>query len=565
MSTNAIDRIARTRNPSVVQEVDSITDLPPLVLAPDGVMRTPIDIGVQYVVQSTFVWPPILWPAEPGIGFRFTEILGDSQNVAMLVAGNPGAHIWGRGTGNIRLNNVVIFDVSNGGLGFGATLFDLVGQSTDIDPIQRQNALFIKDTGLVAFAKFGRVVDISVAVLSSGWVARKGLVVRSVNGNIRQISDPFSHVSVGVPMETPMLSYQGPQTISQFSGGSLALGPGDSSFAIDSAAGGIYEIALCPFGGSPAFGNFFRPDISESITKFDPADVAFASVTDSSVNPSVDSTIRFSGIQKFVVGQVVRAKGNTGTTYDGLHAIVRVSLDEMGFDINVAFGATDTGAIQFTRVTAVGHGLADGETNTITGTTNYNDTTNMFEVDDDNFDIPTAFVGDDATGTVSSQSKNETSIGVTTTVCGLQPDSKSIGSLHATDNTLTTTISTRDVWVDLDLDTAVVSSSIQRWEMADAAIGELRYLGRKEFDGYATAAITAMSFAAIQQFQFRVLVDDAPTADAEVFGIELKANTESICLFTPVKLNTNGRVRIQARNRDGTSDLDIQQFSMRIQ
>ena len=59
MSTNAIDVIAQTRNPAVFKEVRNVSSgsggLPDLVLAPDGVMRVPLELGVKYVAHAAFV------------------------------------------------------------------------------------------------------------------------------------------------------------------------------------------------------------------------------------------------------------------------------------------------------------------------------------------------------------------------------------------------------------------------------------------------------------------------------------------------------------------------------
>ena len=352
--TNADNRQARLRDPAVLVDVFSAADLPDPIMAPDGVMRVPLGLGVKYVIHQAFVWPRLLAPPTPSPVPVLTEIFGVSQNVLMLVAGDTTAHIWGRGIGNFRLNNVVAVDVSNGGLGFGSTLFDLTGIPPNIDPSKTANALFIVDFAVFAFGDVGRVVDMGVNIARSGWAATHGIVIRSLTFNsLGQIASNFPHLSLGVPMETPMLTYQGPQGRGALTLGTLALGPGDSSFNIDIAGTGDFVINNSPGAEVPGVsGNFFRPDISKPITVFDPADIAFASVQNSTIAPGVDSTIRFSTTQnKFVRGQVVRLKGDTGVTYDGLHTIVRVSPDQMGFDVAVVFGNTDTGNVQFTRTT----------------------------------------------------------------------------------------------------------------------------------------------------------------------------------------------------------------------
>ena len=471
IGTNSTNIVPQTRNPAKFKEVRSVGGgsggLPDLILAPDGVMRVPLELGVKYVAHETFLWPPILWPKTPDTTLAFTEITSASQDVAMLVAGTPGVpHIWGRDVGNIRINNLVILDVT-GGPGFALELLDIVGQSVDLDPIQRQNALFIESSGLGAFKSLGRVVDMGVALLGAGWFAERGMVVRSVNGNVRQVAPSFSMFSVGVPMKAPMLCYQGAQTSSLVSGASIALGPGDSSFCIDSAATGEYSFVQSPPG--PA-GDFFRPDISKPITAFANVDIAFTGVSDSTVNPGVDTTISFSTTQKFVVGDTLLVEGASVATYDGLRTVLRVADDQKSVDINVAIGAATAGDIKITRVTAVGHGLVEGETQTRTGTTSYNQTDKiLFRVDDDNYDISVAFVADDATGTVSSASKNEESPGVLTLACGSQPDSQHVsGPLTAVADNLMAFDATTG---RLSKDSGLAGSQVPTQAENDALVG----------------------------------------------------------------------------------------------
>ncbi len=56
---------------------------------------------------------------------------------------------------------------------------------------------------------------------------------------------------------------------------------------------------------------------------------------------------------------------------------------------------------QWTTITSVAHGLRDRDTVTITGTTSYNGTFVVSNVQTDTFDIPVTFVADDATGSAA--------------------------------------------------------------------------------------------------------------------------------------------------------------------
>lgn len=561
-STNSTDREPRTRDPEVLKEVFGPEDLPPLVLAPDGNMRVNLKLGVHYEIHSTFLLPLIWWPETPTAFQTFTEISGVSQNALLLMAPPPGvAQFWGRGVGNARLNNLGIFSI-----GGTTTVFDFVGQSTDIDPFQLQNSLFILNAGILA-EDMGRVIDMGVNVDRSGWIANRGMVVRSVSGNNSQLVDTIAYLTAGVPMETPMMCYQGLQTASNISSGVLQLGLTDVSFCVDSGATGVFDFIGLGYGDQASSGFFFQPPISKSITKFDPADILFASVSDSIAKPGVDSTVHFSTIKDFLRGDGIILDGVIGT-YDGPHQIVRVSADQKSFDINFVFAGTDSGAVKFTRVTSVGNGLVEGQTHTISGTTNYNDTRVVHRrLDADTFDIAAPFLGDDATGTVSATSKNQKSIGVKTTACGQQPDSKSVGGFHSVNNAVTTALPA-DTWTDIDFGTAVESSNIERWRLINTVTGELEHLGLAPFSGSITARMSCSKGAPPRLMQFRAIVNGLPTADGIIseasMGLMGLNEVVSVSLLAPVEGATNTTVRIQALSVGAASTLLVSQASARI-
>lgn len=564
--TNVTDRKARLRDPSVVVEVFSAADLPDPITAPDGVTRVPLTLGVKYVIHNSFVWPRILVPINPIEGIVITEINSISQNVPMLFNGDSTPHFWGRDIGNFRIRSSALFDISNGGAGRGTVLFDLVGQGPDISVINPQGVLFLSETGIGGFLDMGRLVDVALASLESGWIfSERGLVVRSVVPAFGQILTTLFYFQV-VPMTTPMLCYQGLQTTMSATSGNIRLTPTGSAFCVDSAATGTFEFLGLTYGGVATSGNFFRPDIAASITVFTNADIAFTSVQDSTINPGVDSTIRFAGIQTFVRGQVILVDG-AGATYDGTHTIVRVSADQSGFDVNVTFAVTDTGNVKITRVTAVAHGLVGGETQTISGTTSYNQTSEiLFRVDDDNFDIPIAFAADDATGTVSSTSKDAMTIDVSTLACGQQQDSKTIGGCHVTGGTNVTTL-TNLTWTDFDLtgNLAVVNSNIQRWSLTDTVTGELTHDESKPFSGNLVCTITMSGFSSQDRYEFRAILNGTTHMDDIVVGTSTNQNTREITLQVPVNnLIATDTVRVQVQNTTGTDNIVIEELNLTI-
>lgn len=566
-NTNLTNRLAVTHDPVDVVEVYSAADLPAMVLAGDGFMRTPYALAKKYIAKKTFVWPRFLIPTDPSPGPTFTEITSDHQGVTILIDGDETPHIWGRDIGNLRISNSILIDISNGGAGRGTVLFDLDGQGPDIAPVNPQGVLFLTTVGFGGFLEMGHTSDVAVSIDSSGWFfPERGLVIRGVEPSLGQLLATFTHVQAGPPMTTPMLTYQGFQSTMSANAGIVQLNAGDSDFHIDSASPGTYEFLGVTYQGS-AIGSFFRPDISKAITAFTNVDIVFDSVVDSTVNPGVDSTIEFSGIQKFVRGQNVFLEGDAVATYDGPHTIVRVAADQSSFDINVAIGATDTGNVKITRVTAVGHGLVKGETQTRTGSTSYNQTDEvLFRVNNDNYDIPQPHVADDGTGTVTSTGKNNMSLGVDVRACGSQQDSKTIGGCHVNGGSNTTALDA-STWTDLDLtgNLAVANSNIQRFTLTNSTTGELRYDEDKPFSGNILCTITLQGFSSQDDYEFRGFLNDSVHLDGINPATSTNINLRAITLLVPVNnLVKNDLIRVQVQNTSGSDNVIIREMNFTV-
>ena len=549
-NVNITNRLPLTHDPADMVDIYSAADfskgtLPNPILAPDGEMRQPLALGMKYTIHKAFPWPLMLVPTHPAEGTLITEISSSSLNVPILLAGSSTPHFWGRDVSNLRFSDSLLVDISNGGAGRGTIPFDLVGQGPDISATQPSGVLFLIATGLINFLEPGNLVDMSVIVSQSGWgFHERGFVVRT---NVPAFGHNLSNViglQIGLPTTAPLITFQGAQSTVSASGGSVILRPGNAMYGIDSASTGTFEFNGVAYGGT-ASGDFFRPDISESITAFAPMDIAFASVSDSTVNPGVDSTIHFSTIQKFTRGQNVL--GDTIVTYDGLHSIVRVAADLKSVDINVAFGSTDTGNVKITRVTAPGHGLVQGETQTSSGTTSYNQTGQiLFRVDDDNVDISVAFNGDDATGTIASVSKNGRSVGVDSTACGAQPDSRRIAFGTVNGNATATTIALANTYQAIDASGFAISPVSERWELADATTGTYRYLGNRPITAREVANITAVKTGSTENYRFAVSLNgDIPDfATAPFSAMEVKTTKVTTPLLSFNSVGTNDTVQI---------------------
>ncbi len=414
-------RVPYLRDPTLEFDIFGADDWPDLILAPDGQMRAPLVEGAIYKVHNTHVIPLMLWPkATSFLTFAPTEITGARLAVSLLVFGTPGIpHIWGREVGVAAMNRVSAVDITNGGLGGTSTLFDLTGGTAFSSWLTN---LFAP----IQFKKMGSLVDIGINCSNSAWSNNnQGLVQRFNPGNalFNQCETLVVNGLFGPAMTKPFHAILGAPVVMIQLGNPVELKSGDPLYYVDSAVPDLSNLVFSshPYSG-PATGNFFRPDYSGSITAMAQVDYVVDSFSDSVVNPGVDTTVNLAAITKFTKGQEVLLADEAA--YDGLRTIVRIADDQLSFDINVVFSTSGAGTIKSTRFTAsADHPMVEGETNIIAGTTAYNGTLINLLVDDTTFDRPVAFVTDEATGTVTSTSKNSKSIGVLSIGNGAQPDS----------------------------------------------------------------------------------------------------------------------------------------------
>lgn len=132
-----------------------------------------------------------------------------------------------------------------------------------------------------------------------------------------------------------------------------------------------------------------------------------------------------------------------------------------------------------TTVTSTAHGMTKFRTHVIAGTTNYNATHKVTRIiDANNFDIDTAFVADDATGTFTATSLDKTSISTNATDNGVSADSATIGTFLMTGNTNTTSPGAVGNFVDIDLGNLVVPVPLnERFNLTNNDNLEMTYIG----------------------------------------------------------------------------------------
>lgn len=630
--TNVFDRLAAQRSSTLLQEIFTADDWPALVLAPDGVMRSPLELGKTYLVHADMTIPR-MWipPAIESIEFHLIEIVAGVSNPLLLVDGDSTPHIWGRDIGSLHFRNLSVIDVSNAGVGRGSVLFDLVGGTS-------LSFLVHRFSSIASFKSAGKLVDLGAASeLLSIVDCDEGLttiytgVEVSVGLTTTQLL--FSQPS-GLPALKPAWCLMGELGKSQFAVGTLDNNPGDSSFCIDSTSTGSFALSGNTFETNNGF--FFRPDVNLAITAMSASNKSITSfsaqahlvltvaagltgsnfslgavrhqfavgdigthstfsegtyngsktitkivdpfvyevsgtafvATDSGTITHDLATVCASTGSGFTRGQTILLGGSTPDVYSGSQTIKSVDPNENSFIIPVAFSVTGSGTIQITRVTTISdHPLSIGETQTITGTTSYNETTQiLFNPSDDTFEIPVAFVANDATGTVASTSKTQKFVGINCSNNGVQADSVTVGFSEMNGNATVTTVSSSNSYQALDVAGTVTGSITERFTLTNATAGIFTYDGLKPISACISAAISATKSGASQNYRFTTSVNGAMPifASASYGPMEVKTTKVTVPLSRTETLTTGDTIQIMIAGDGHSDNITITDFFLEV-
>lgn len=462
-NSNSTTQIVKTRG---LTEVDIFSAAQmPLTLAADGNMRWHLELGMKYTIHGSFEVPLIALPESLSPTPQAIELGSSNQNDNLLFNGSDIPHIWGRNNGTFVIRGTTLSDASNGGAGGGTVLFDLVGSSV-------ATTLILDNAVMILFKAVGNAVDLQLDVDSSTCVSCfAGMTLRNSANSLGSSLIGFITLNpFGVPTTSPFSCFLGDFASVSQSSGNIQQTSSGVAFCIDSAATGTFDIIGNSFDG---VGEFFAPPLVKAVTLFANADVAITGFSDSSANPGVDTTVEFAGITDAIVGQDILIADEAA--YDGPHNIVRVASDQLSFDINVAFSTAGAATLKLTQVASAGHFMVRDQTNTISGTTAYNDTQKIFKiVDADNLLIPVAFVTAETSGTLSATSKNENSVGVGSALNGKAAISTVVSEAILGSNALETDIPIEEALVIISASTWVGSGEIR---MSVDSDGVSKYLG----------------------------------------------------------------------------------------
>lgn len=136
-------------------------------------------------------------------------------------------------------------------------------------------------------------------------------------------------------------------------------------------------------------------------------------------------------------------------------------------------------------------------------------------------------------------------------------DSQTIGTLVVNGNAAITAIVTQNAWVPLNLNnSAFLGSNAERFELADADTGRLRYIGIDEVHLQLNANFGVLTPGS-QDYEIRATKNDAVLPDGIVAKINTDSATSTEPFSAPVSLVTNDELDWEVRNVDGEDNITI--------
>lgn len=439
--------------------------------------------------------------------------------------------------------------------GVGAQLLDVIGGNFII---RSEQAIF---TG--SGASIGTIVDAAVLIddmFANGFA--DGIVIENTPFGL--VTEVIMHgVSGGTGTYVSILGKNTGAFALETSNNALNIGVNESFFYIEPVVVGVINISNSFLLGA---GSYFRLGNTGPIAGF----------TDSSTPPTAVTVADSGGNAQFNsvghglnVGESVEHTIFAESSYNGFFVVTSVTANT--YFVGLSFVSLDAGLFETTtcQVNDVGHGLSNGDTLSIFGTINFGGGYKIFNVQANSFEITLGkvFPGSETTGNWDMGSLNEQSSYVNTFRNGPQKDSSNIGSAVVGGNMQPTPTTTKDLFVDLNLNASMVEAgNIELWTLTDTTTGEMRY------DGLFPASMTygglaaASSSGGSQRFDYRLLQNGSPlpVPDNVDIPVDVNGNVRSTALSWPISVQPGDLFRIQAANRDGTSALVVDTLKIDI-
>lgn len=456
-----------------VKVISQESDLPAVILAPDGVMRHPLAPFTKYFFDTDTVGAitlvnGLLWPSYTGTKFFATTEI-ETGTVGEIRFSGPSSETF------IQGENVAAYAFTN-------CQFVSVNGGKFIDLTQNEFVLgggFADRVGLRGWGNLGDLRNFSTmnwrTIALTDWgdsLKIHNTPTRSINISgvvVVQTSFPSANA--------PVFILTGGGTTSVLNTSDLFLNNGEDFIGIskDFNSSNQINISNQGFGGAAGTG-FFQRQLTGSITAVD----NLISLITGSVTAYADDglgrvLVTHAGHDAYVGLKVI----HSGTTnYNGTFTVVRkVGVDQYVMD---ATYVGDEGSGSYTgqgiRMTAAAHKMSDFRSTVITGTTSYNvEDQKVYNVSVNTFDMETLYVGvDTGTFTTDSLMENERLLVKNN---GAQEDSTKVGSMYMTSSQVVI-INSQNIYERV----AGISSSnwinfnSEQW-LVDTVNGTLEFIG----------------------------------------------------------------------------------------
>ena len=267
------------------------------------------------------------------------------------------------------------------------------------------------------------------------------------------------------------------------------------------------DATVTVFNSSISDGNIFKPSTaSATINTVADASLASGTITQMADNGSSGTTI--SSATVYLEDETVTQTATTN--YNGTFRIFNV-VAGVSYDIFTAFVGDDaTGTVNSARLSiglAGGHGISTGDNIKITGTNFYNGFVTSLNISGDTLTVNGDFVSTN-TGTIERDgSLDETDPRVSAIGNKGINNSHIIASAYVNNNATANGAIVNNTFTDMVFGTTgsalIASSVMERWRLKDEVNGTFEYIQNRSFDGFITFDFTVESSGGTVDFRFK--------------------------------------------------------------
>jgi len=261
----------------------------------------------------------------------------------------------------------------------------------------------------------------------------------------------------------------------------------------------------------------------------------------------------------------------TGTTsYNGTFQIFGV-VAGVSFKIRTAFVADDaTGSIASVRIDmtlAASHGVTAGMSIKSIDSQFYNLFYTVLALTGDVITLNDTFIATDTGAIERNVGLDETDPRINARDNGAFSDSISIASGFVNGNTALTAVAAADTYAAINVTGFKVNASTQRFRLIDPIPAVFRHIGKKPFFGSLNATMTAKKTTSQEKYQFALSINGAIPVFATAANIPLEVKTTLLTFplqFEEVSLNENDTFQIMQAGVGHTDDFTIEDITMGV-